>query len=178
MTGRSYRAGGCHSRHADQAWADRASGRIFRVGSLTTALDVIAHELTHGVTQYSAGLEYRGQSGALNESISDVFGSLVKQRSAGQRADQADWLIGAGILGTALHGAALRSMAAPGTAYEGDPQPATMAGYVDLPDDADRPTTTAASTSTRGSPTMRSTWRPPRSGATRGRRPGRSGTAR
>lgn len=113
------------------------SGRIFRVGSLTTALDVIAHELTHGVTQSSAALEYRGQSGALNESISDVFGSLVKQRSAGQRADQADWLIGAGILGTALHGTALRSMAAPGTAFDGDPQPATMAGYVDLPDDAD-----------------------------------------
>ncbi len=113
------------------------SGRIFRAGSLTTALDVIAHELTHGVTQYTAALEYRGQSGALNESISDVFGSLVKQRRAGQRADQADWLIGAGILGTALHGVALRSMAAPGTAYEGDPQPATMAGYVDLPDDAD-----------------------------------------
>ena len=45
----------------------------------TKSLDVIAHELTHGVTEFTAGLEYRGQSGALNESISDVFGSLVKQ---------------------------------------------------------------------------------------------------
>ena len=45
----------------------------------TKGLDVIGHELTHGVTQYEADLTYSGQSGALNESISDVFGSLVKQ---------------------------------------------------------------------------------------------------
>jgi Zn-dependent metalloprotease len=45
----------------------------------TKGLDVIGHELTHGVTQYEANLTYSGQSGALNESISDVFGSLVKQ---------------------------------------------------------------------------------------------------
>ena len=59
---------------------------------------MIGHELTHGVTQFTAGLEYSKQSGALNESFSDVFGSLVKQRSLGQTADQADWLIGADIL--------------------------------------------------------------------------------
>ena len=45
----------------------------------TIALDVIGHELTHGVTQTEAQLIYHDQSGALNESISDVFGSLVKQ---------------------------------------------------------------------------------------------------
>ena len=45
----------------------------------TIAIDVIGHELTHGVTQYSAGLNYQDQPGALNESMSDVFGSLVKQ---------------------------------------------------------------------------------------------------
>jgi Zn-dependent metalloprotease len=111
------------------------SGQLFVVGGLTKDIDVIAHELTHGVTQYTANLSYHTQSGALNESMSDVFGSLVKQYTLGQSADQADWLIGAGILGAALNGTALRSMAAPGTAYDGDPQPATMDAYVNLPDD-------------------------------------------
>ncbi|HEY8869974.1 MAG TPA: M4 family metallopeptidase [Candidatus Limnocylindrales bacterium] len=113
------------------------SGQILKVGSLTKSLDVIGHELTHGVTQYTAGLEYHEQPGALNESISDVFGSLVKQRKLNQTADKADWLIGTGILGPALNGVALRSMKDPGTAFSGDPQPATMAKYVVLPADAD-----------------------------------------
>jgi Zn-dependent metalloprotease len=101
----------------------------------TICLDVIGHELTHGVTQNEAQLVYSGQPGALNESISDVFGSLVKQWANGQSADQADWLIGAGLFTAAVQGKALRSMAAPGTAYDDpnigkDPQPADMAGYV------------------------------------------------
>ncbi|MEU9006053.1 M4 family metallopeptidase [Streptomyces sp. NPDC059982] len=101
----------------------------------TVSVDVIGHELTHGVTQYTANLDYHGQSGALNESMSDVFGSLIKQYSLGQSADQADWLIGAGLLGPNVSGVALRSMKAPGTAYDDDelgkdPQPATMDGYV------------------------------------------------
>jgi Zn-dependent metalloprotease len=111
-------------------------GQLFNEGSLTSALDVIAHELTHGVTQFSAGLVYSKQSGALNESISDVFGSLVKQKALGQTVDQADWLIGAGILHPSL-GEALRSMKAPGTAFKFDTQPATMDDYQDLPDDND-----------------------------------------
>ncbi len=48
----------------------------------TVALDVIGHELTHGVTQFEAQLAYYEQSGALNESFSDVFGILVKQKNA------------------------------------------------------------------------------------------------
>ena len=112
------------------------SGQIFLAGSLTKAIDVIGHELTHGVTQYTAGLEYRKQSGALNESFSDVFGSLVKQYSLGQSAEEADWLIGEGILVPEL-GQALRSMKEPGTAFEGDSQPAHMDDYQDLPDDND-----------------------------------------
>lgn len=103
-------------------------GRLFT--GFTSAIEVIGHELTHGVTQNTLNLRYTGQSGALNESISDVFGSLVKQYTLKQTADQADWLIGAGILGPALPGLALRSMKAPGTAYEGDGQPAVMSGYV------------------------------------------------
>jgi Zn-dependent metalloprotease len=108
--------------------------------TFTGPLDVTGHELTHGVTQYAGGLDYQGQSGALNESLSDVFGSLVKQYHLGQTADQADWLIGQGMFTDRVHGEALRSMKAPGTAYDDpdlgkDPQPATMADYVDTSDD-------------------------------------------
>ncbi|GAA4614089.1 M4 family metallopeptidase [Actinoallomurus liliacearum] len=103
--------------------------------TFTGPLDVTGHELTHGVTQYSGGLDYTGQSGALNESLSDVFGSLVKQYHLGQTADQADWLIGQGMFAAGVHGVALRSMKAPGTAYDDpnlgkDPQPADMAHFV------------------------------------------------
>ncbi|MEJ7651389.1 MAG: M4 family metallopeptidase [Nakamurella sp.] len=113
-------------------------GRIF--GPFTASIDVIGHELTHGVTEHTAGLRYQGQSGALNESISDVFGVLVKQYVLGQTADQADWLIGADLLLPSVNGVALRSMAAPGTAYDDpelgkDPQPATMADYVETSSD-------------------------------------------
>jgi len=113
-------------------------GRIF--GRFTQALDVIGHELMHGVTQFAAGLEYQGQSGALNEHMSDVFGSLVKQFTLGQTAKQADWLIGVGLWAPGVKGKALRSMKAPGTAYDdprigNDPQPAHMDHYVDTAED-------------------------------------------
>jgi Zn-dependent metalloprotease len=106
----------------------------------TIALDVIGHELTHGVTEDESGLVYFYQSGALNESVSDVFGSLIKQYKLGQTADQADWLIGAGLLGDSVQGVALRSMKAPGTAYDDpilgkDPQPAHMRDYVSTSQD-------------------------------------------
>ncbi len=112
------------------------SGRIFQVGGLTKSVDVIGHELTHGVTEFTAGLAYSKQSGALNESFSDVFGILVKQYSRHQTAADSDWLIGEGTLVPSL-GKALRSMINPGTANSGDRQPGTMAGYVDLPDNND-----------------------------------------
>ncbi|GAB3579511.1 M4 family metallopeptidase [Calidifontibacter terrae] len=106
--------------------------------SFTDSVDVIGHELTHGLTQYTAGLVYIGQSGALNESVSDVFGSMVKQRVLGQSAKEADWFIGEGLFTAKVNGKALRSMKAPGTAYDDphlgkDPQPDSMAGYQDLP---------------------------------------------
>lgn len=113
-------------------------GEIFL--DFTVAIDVIAHELAHGLTQYTANLNYYGQSGALNESVSDVFGSLVKQYSLGQTAGQADWLIGAGLLAPRVQGVALRSMKAPGTAYDDDvlgkdPQPASMDDYIHTGED-------------------------------------------
>lgn len=111
-------------------------GQIFLRGGLTAALDVIAHELTHGVIQFSARLEYRLESGALNESFADVMGSLVKQHALGQSAEEADWLIGAGIMNPSI-GRALRSMSAPGTANRFDRQPAHMSDFVVLPDDND-----------------------------------------
>lgn len=104
----------------------------------TKPIDVIGHELTHGVTQYEANLAYRFQSGALNESFSDVFGSLVKQRVLGQTADQASWLIGEELFTSNVNGVGLRSMKDPGTAYDDpvlgkDPQPGHMRDYLNLP---------------------------------------------
>jgi len=113
-------------------------GRLFN--RFTASLDVIGHELTHGVTQFTAALGYTGQNGALNEHISDAFGIMVKQFKLGQTANESDWLIGASLFAPGVHGKAVRSMAAPGTAYDDpilgrDPQPAHMRDYVDTPDD-------------------------------------------
>ena len=101
----------------------------------TIALDIIGHELTHGVTQFEAKLQYFQQPGALNESMSDVFGSLVKQYQLQQLASEADWIIGAGLLTANVNGVGIRSMKAPGTAYDDevlgkDPQPGHMRDYV------------------------------------------------
>src|SRR4051812_27540365 len=107
----------------------------------TIALDVIGHELGHGVTETEAALQYSGQSGALNESLSDVAGSQVKQYQRNQLAADADWLIGEGLLMPDVNGVALRSMKAPGTAYDDprlggkDPQPAHMNDYVETTED-------------------------------------------
>jgi Zn-dependent metalloprotease len=113
-------------------------GQIFN--RFTISIDVIGHELTHGVTEDEAQLQYLFQSGALNESMSDVFGSLVKQYHLNETASQADWLIGEGLFTSAIQGKALRSMKAPGTAYNDpligkDPQPAHMKDYVNTYDD-------------------------------------------
>jgi Zn-dependent metalloprotease len=104
-------------------------GKLFN--RFTISIDVIGHELTHGITQNEAKLVYRGQPGALNESFSDVFGSMIKQRVKKQTVDQADWLIGQGLLTANVKGVALRSMKEPGTAYNDptlgkDPQPGHM----------------------------------------------------
>jgi Zn-dependent metalloprotease len=108
-------------------------GRIF--GRFTASVDVIAHELTHGITQHTAALGYSGQTGALNEHISDVFGIMVRQYTLGQSAEESDWLIGAHLFGPAADGCAVRSLALPGSAYDHpvlgcDPQPSHMLDYV------------------------------------------------
>ncbi len=113
-------------------------GEVF--GRFTEPIDVLAHEFTHGVTEHTAALDYTGQSGALNESLSDVFASMCKQRSLGQTVDRADWLIGQGIFLPGVHATALRSMKEPGTAFDDprlgkDPQVGSMADYVDTSED-------------------------------------------
>ena len=102
----------------------------------TKSLDVIAHELGHGVTQFTSDLLYQDQSGALNESFSDVFGSLVKQWFNGESVDQADWLIGKEVWTPGVNGDALRSLKSPGKAYVNhplfgtDPQPDHFNKYI------------------------------------------------
>jgi len=106
----------------------------------TKAIDVVGHELTHGVTQFEANLTYYQQSGALNESFSDVFGALVKQHHRQQLAVDADWIIGEGLFTSNVNGKGIRSMKAPGTAYNDpvlgkDPQPDHMTDYVNTSND-------------------------------------------
>jgi Zn-dependent metalloprotease len=122
---------------SQMAYGD-GDGVIFR--PLTGDLTVIGHELSHGVVQFSGGLVYRDQSGALNEHFADVFGVLTKQYKNNQEVHEADWLIGEDIFTPHIEGDALRSMAAPGTAYDDDligkdPQPYHMDDYVQTQSD-------------------------------------------
>lgn len=109
---------------------------------LSQSVDVVAHEMTHGVTEHTAGLAYRNQSGALNESWSDVLGELVEQWAENRAgfgtldaAKAADWLIGEDVFTPGVAGDALRSMKTPGSAYKGDPQPGHMKDYKKMTSD-------------------------------------------
>lgn len=113
-------------------------GEIFI--SFTQSIEVVAHEMAHGVVQHTANLEYFSQSGALNEHFCDVLGSAINQYANGQTADDADWLIGNEIMGPTLYGEAIRSMKAPGTAYDNkllgtDSQADHMKDYYTGPED-------------------------------------------
>lgn len=113
------------------------------IGGFARALDIVAHELTHAVTQYSIhgglGATHRGgridlvgEAGSLNESISDVFASLVKQWHKKQKAEEADWLIGDEVIEPNL-GRAVRSLKHPGKTsdtYPDDDQVPDMRGYL------------------------------------------------
>ncbi len=98
-------------------------------------LDVAAHEITHGVTEKESDFRYYGQSGALNESMSDVFGEMIQQYSRHESVDKADWIVGDGIWKDGINGKGLRNMLNPGTAYDDpslgkDPQPGHMKDYL------------------------------------------------
>lgn len=105
--------------------------------SFTVDIDIIGHELTHGVTQFTANLDYENQSGALNESFSDIFGIMIKQFALNEDVNKSNWLIGENVIMGDTY--ALRSMIEPGTAYKNhpilgdDPQPVTMSNYVKMP---------------------------------------------
>lgn len=129
-------------------WDPRTSEWYFGDGDgvifddFTKAIDIVAHEYTHAVTQYTANLPYRFQAGALNEHYSDVFGALVKQKFHAdglQKAKDADWLVGEGVF-LNTKAPALRSMKEPGEAYDWDviggkdPQGKDMDGYKNLPE--------------------------------------------
>ncbi len=107
-------------------------GNIFV--DFTRAKDVIAHELTHGVTEYSAGLGYTNQAGGLNESVSDVFGSMFRQWRAHQDVTKADWLIGKEIMGPgaiARGFTCLRDLSHPSAKHCLAPQPTKFSQYYD-----------------------------------------------
>lgn len=98
---------------------------------LAGALDVAGHEMTHGVIENTANLVYKSQSGAINESMADVFGTMI---------DRDDWTIGEDIIkSNRFIQGAVRSMANPNQGGKNDfgYQPATMAQYEKLPEDAD-----------------------------------------
>lgn len=114
-----------HDDYNNAVWWSEGQQMIFgdgdgiEFGYLADSLDVIAHELTHGVTEHTCGFYYQYQSGALNESISDVFACMVEQWHVnGQTAEQADWLLGQNLLPLGRKGQALRSLKRPGGAYD------------------------------------------------------------
>lgn len=127
--------------HSQWAFGD---GDFVLMDNFTKILDVSGHEFTHAVVEYTGRLPYWYQSGALNESIADVFGSMIKQYFAPggqQKAEDADWLVGEGIW-MKPGGRALRDMENPGTAFNisrvtKDRQPAHMDNYKDLPSSED-----------------------------------------
>lgn len=109
----------------DELTLGGGDGQIFV--SFAKSPDVVAHEIGHGIIQAESALEYQGESGALNEHFADVLGIAIQNTMS-----PPGFLIGDEIMGWALRGEALRSMIAPGTAYDNrmmgkDPQPGHMA---------------------------------------------------
>ena len=96
---------------------------------LAGALDVAAHEMTHGIIEHTVNLEYRFQSGALNESFCDIFGAMV---------DDDDWLMGEDIVNKAYYpSGAMRNLQNPHNGGGYGWQPAHMDEYQELPGNKD-----------------------------------------
>jgi Zn-dependent metalloprotease len=91
---------------------------FFRRGRMSD-LSVCAHELTHGVTDYEANLNYYDEAGGLNEGMSDIFASMCEQWVNKETVKDAHWLIGKDMV---ENGTALRSMKEPGKAHPMDGQ--------------------------------------------------------
>lgn len=119
---------------ANAFWSFEKNQMVFGDGNsllyqFPNALDVVAHEITHGIISFSCGLKYENQSGALNESLCDCFAAMAEQWYAQMKSLNADWLAGEGIIRPGVKGVALRSLKEPGTAYN-DP---VMKDYVRKP---------------------------------------------
>ncbi|WP_439882160.1 M4 family metallopeptidase [Pontibacter sp. MBLB2868] len=97
---------------------------------LAASLDIAGHEMSHGVVSNSANLEYYGQSGAINESISDIFGAMM---------DREDWKVGEDVVKlTSYPSGAARDISNPhngGVKGDNSWQPAHMSEYVHGEDD-------------------------------------------
>jgi len=101
---------------------------VGRLSPLAGALDVAGHKMTHGVIENTARLEYRNQSGAMNESFADIFGALI---------DRDDWTLGEDVVkSNSFPSGALRSLENPNQGGQRDPgyQPMSMGQYVYLRD--------------------------------------------
>ena len=106
--------------YEDRMWYGQAPGADGTLVSYSQHLDVIAHELSHGLTQYTADLIYKDQSGALNESFSDIFGIIIKNWDStdpgGGDVASWDWQLGRGL---GAHAGVLRDLSDPKST--GDP---------------------------------------------------------
>jgi len=103
---------------SQMAYGD-GDGVVFR--GFTRSLDVVAHELAHGMQAFTSNLVYRGQSGSLNEHFADVFGVLTRQWRRKESAETASWLVGREVLVPAETRRGIRDLEHPGTAYRDDP---------------------------------------------------------
>ena len=115
----------------------RGDGIYFRTFVLP---DIAAHEFTHAVVDHECKLIYQGQSGALNEHLADAFGIMFDMIYRRTDVKTSKWIIGDGLWTSRVKGVALRSMKAPGTAYDdpmvgSDPQPAHMSGFYKTSED-------------------------------------------
>jgi bacillolysin len=115
----------------NRMWYGQSKDSAGNLRSFSRFLDVIAHELTHGITEYTSNLVYQGQSGALNESFSDIFGVIINNwYRVGPDSDvgQWNWELGAGL---GQGGLPLRDMSDP--KKTGDPD--HMDDYLQTPFD-------------------------------------------
>lgn len=115
----------------------KGDGYYFR--DFSKVFDIIAHEFGHAITQYESNLQYEMQAGALNESISDVFGICAYQRKYNLSVDKTNWMLSPNVFFKRVNAQGLRSFTEE-PAYDDpvigkDEQPKFMSEYVDLPND-------------------------------------------
>jgi bacillolysin len=126
-------------------WSSDLQGMVFLDPLYTdwqigAGLDVIGHELTHGVTDYTSKLIYQFQSGALNEAFSDIMGTAIEFnfQPPGSGFNKADWVIGEDIYPSYGSTNYLRNLANPNADQTGyGPYPCHLSQYINLPGSID-----------------------------------------